>query len=88
MLIEESKIIKDTSVNDLLEYAKSEISNLNQGEEFLLKDLFLGYKWDRIKKGDRTRLGIMFLQYAQAEGESEIQILNKTPQNQQMYAKK
>ena len=51
------------TVNDLLEQAISETLNLNNNEVFLLKDLFKGYEWNRISRGDRLLLGTLFLNY-------------------------
>lgn len=53
-------------VNVLLEQAKSEIDKLNAGETFSLKDLFKGYEWKRIKQGDKSTLGTLFLNFAQS----------------------
>ena len=53
------------SVNELLEQAKVEIENLNEGETFVLKELFKGYEWKRIGQGDKSTLGVLFLNYAQ-----------------------
>ena len=51
------------TVNDLLEQAISETLNLNNNEVFLLKDLFKGYEWNRISRGDRLLLGTLFLNH-------------------------
>jgi len=40
-------------VNELLEEAIKETENLNEGEVFLVKDLFKGYVWNRIPRKDR-----------------------------------
>lgn len=40
-------------VNELLEEAIRETENLNDGEVFLVKDLFKGYVWNRIPRKDR-----------------------------------
>lgn len=53
----------------------------------MVKDLFQGYEWNRIDKGNRTRLGSSFFAYVQGEGAALIQPLGKTPQNQQKYRK-
>jgi len=36
------------TVNELLDRAKGELSNLLHGEVFLLRDLFKGFEWNRI----------------------------------------
>lgn len=59
-------------VNELLEYAKSEIEKIQVGETFALKDLFKGYEWKRIKQGDKSVLGTLFLNFAQSAQEITI----------------
>ena len=49
------------TMNELLDKAKAEISNLLSGEVFLLRDLFKGYEWNRISRSDRLLLGTLFL---------------------------
>jgi len=51
-------------VNELLEEAIRETENLNDGEVFLVKDLFKGYVWNRIPRKDRLLLGTLFLKFA------------------------
>lgn len=55
--------LKMLKVNELLEIAISEITNINPGEIFLLRDLFKGYEWNRISRSDRLMLGTLFLNY-------------------------
>ena len=50
-------------VNTLLDMAIKEADNLFDGEEFLVKDLFKGYEWNRIPRKDRLLLGTLFLNY-------------------------
>ncbi|MBQ6809636.1 MAG: single-stranded DNA-binding protein [Clostridia bacterium] len=78
---------ENTNLQELFDIATQEISNLKPEEKFLVKDLFRGYEWNRIAKGNRTKLGSMFFAYAQGNGSKEILPLNKTPQNQQIYKK-
>ncbi|GHV35379.1 hypothetical protein FACS18949_13220 [Clostridia bacterium] len=88
MPISNNPIIQATPLTDLLSNAKDEIRYLLIGEEFMVKDLFLGYEWNRINKGNRTRLGGLFYAFAHGEGAAQIEILGKTPQNQQRYRRK
>jgi len=80
-------ITPSTSISELASHAQAEIHNLLAGEEFIVKDLFIGYEWNRIDKGNRTRLGSSFFAYAQGAGAALIIPLGKTPQNQQRYRK-
>ncbi|MDR2047122.1 MAG: single-stranded DNA-binding protein [Clostridiales bacterium] len=81
-------ITATTPLTELIPMAQSKISCLESGEEFLVKDLFLGYEWGRIPKGIRTKLGSAFFAFAQNAGNKELEVLNKTPQNQQRYRKR
>lgn len=73
-------------MNTLLETALNETKNLKEGESFLLKDLFKGYLWNRIPKGDRLLLGSMFLSYVGSK-DCHISVSNKGASGQQMYMK-
>lgn len=79
-------IDSNTSLNELLEHAKNSLKDLKHDDgEFVVRDLFRGFEWNRIGRGDRTKLGSMFLSYAEHEGASRIEPTEKTPQNQQKY---
>ncbi len=73
-------------VNKLLNDAVNETRNLNDGEIFLVKDLFMGYVWKRIPHGDRLLLGILFLKHVNQTAGS-IQVIEKTSSKQQRYKK-
>jgi hypothetical protein len=73
-------------VNKLLDDAINETRNLNDGEIFLVKDLFKGYFWKRIPHGDRLLLGILFLKHVN-QSKDCIQIIEKTSSKQQRYRK-
>lgn len=51
---------------DWLSEAKYEIRKLNTGQQFLLSDLFQGYKWKQLSKADRSFLGNLFLRAVQS----------------------
>ena len=88
MPINNTPITDATPLADLLSYAQNEACKLFSGEEFIAKDLFLGYEWERIAKRDRSKLGAAFFAYAQKGGSAWIEVLGKTPQNQQRYRRK
>ena len=73
-------------VNDLLVMAIEETNNLQSGEEFLVKDLFKGYLWNRIPIKDRLLLGTLFLNHF-TNTDQGIKIIEKTSSNQQKYRK-
>lgn len=58
---------------------------MEYGEVFIVKDLFRGFEWNRIEKGNRTKLGSLYLNFAENEGSELIKGIGKTPQNQQKY---
>lgn len=71
-------------VNELLEEAISETENLNDGEVFLVKDLFKGYVWNRIPRKDRLLLGTLFLNWVN-KTDGNLKAIEKTSSNQQRY---
>ncbi|AOT68301.1 single-stranded DNA-binding protein [Geosporobacter ferrireducens] len=71
-------------VNELLNIAIKETENLNQGEVFLVRDLFKGYEWNRISRSERLLLGTLFLNYVNTSRGS-IQAIEKTSSGQQKY---
>lgn len=79
------KVTTNTSLEELLIISKDTLNELQTGEIFIVKELFRGFEWNRIAKGNRTKLGSMFFNYANNEGETIIEPLGKTPQNQQQY---
>lgn len=80
-------VTSNTSLDELFEIVKSTLAELNTGEEFIVKELFRGFEWNRIAKGTRTKLGSMVFNFANHEGSTIIGPLGKTPQNQQKYKK-
>ncbi len=74
------------NVNALLDIAKNEIANLDNGEIFLLRDLFKGYEWNRISRSDRLLLGILFLNYINITDDT-VTAIEKTSSGQQKYKK-
>lgn len=71
-------------VNKLLNTAIKETENLNQGEVFLVRDLFKGYEWNRISRSERLLLGTLFLNYVKTS-KAFIQAIEKTSSGQQKY---
>ena len=72
-------------LNELLR-AEKETEYINDGEIFLLKDLFKGYEWNRISRKNRLLLGRFFLFFVNRTG-GNIVAFEKTSSNQQRYQK-
>ncbi|WP_291637432.1 single-stranded DNA-binding protein [Clostridium sp.] len=75
------------SMNPLLNDAITELVNLNSGEVFLVKELFKGYVWKRLGKGERLTLGTLFINEVKNNPSLGITVLDKTTSNQQKYKK-
>ena len=73
-------------LNTILKIAVNETKNLREGEFFLVKDLFKGYLWNRISKGDRLMLGSMFLSYIGTHN-CKVTVADKGSSGQQRYQK-
>lgn len=69
----------------LLKKAWKETKSLYEGETFLLKDLFKGYKWNRLAIEQRVVLGSLFLE--KVKDKKSVQALEKNSSNQQVYQK-
>ena len=80
------EVIMD-NVDSLLSQALSETNNLNEGEIFLVKDLFKGYEWNRIERKNRLLLGTLFLGCVVTSKISGIEVVDKTSSNQRRYKK-
>jgi len=76
-----------SNVNYLLNEAIKETKKLEEGEIFLVKDLFKGYLWNRIPRKDRILLGTLFLNQINKMDGKEVKIIEKTSSNQQRYKK-
>lgn len=76
-----------TPLQDLFDIAIRTLPEVEPGEIFIVRDLFRGFEWNRIKKGNRTKLGGVFYAYAQNAGANCVEPIGKTPQNQQIYKK-
>jgi len=73
-----------TDINVLLKEAIHEIEFLNNGEFFLLRDLFKGYEWNRISRSNRLLLGTLFLNRVNSESIG-VKATFKTHSGQQKY---
>ena len=73
-----------STVNELLDMSKIELTNLKSSEIFLVRDLFKGYEWNRISRSDRLLPGTLFLNYIKSNDISVVPI-EKTLSGQQRY---
>lgn len=73
-----------TDVNVLLSQAVKETDLLNINEEFLVRDLFKGYKWNRIPLNNRLLLGRLFYNNI-IQSNGSIVPVRKTSSGQQIY---
>ena len=73
---------------ELFNQLVNELSNLQTSEEFLISDMFKGYEWKKIAKADRLWLGREFLNVVKNKKVKNIEIMEKTSSNKQVYKKK
>jgi len=73
---------------ECLEKAIQEIPYLNCKEEFLIRDLFKGYEWNRLNIGERRQLGSVFQNIVKhGELKGIVELRKKSTSNQQIYIK-
>ena len=72
-------------VNELLDEAIKELSNLEVGEIIFVRELFKGYEWNRIERSTRLLLGTLFLNKVKTDYKKEIIPLDKTVSGQKKY---
>ena len=82
-------VTKKTELTELFEIACTVARDIVQsGEKFIVRDLFRCVEWHRVSRALRTKLGSMFYVYTIGEAKGLYEPLGKTPQHQQIYAKK
>ncbi len=72
------------TAQQLLNQAIIELGNLNDGEIFIVKDLFKGHFWNKQNKSERLTLGTLFLNFVK-QNSDKIEILSKNSSGQQEY---
>jgi len=88
MPIKNIPITADTPKEDLINYAIVEVKNLLPSDKpFMVRDLFLGYEWNRLSNYTRASIGTGVFQFAQGDGKDLLTALNKTARNQQLYSR-
>lgn len=72
----------------LLDRAIAEVSQLNSGEKFSVKDLFKGYVWNREPAKDRQKVGVFFFEEVKnGKLKNLVRDRGKNSANMQMYEK-
>lgn len=72
------------TAQEMLDQAIIELGNLNDGDVFIVKDLFKGYLWNAQNMSERLTLGTLFMNFAR-QNEDKIEALNKNSSGQQEY---
>jgi hypothetical protein len=75
-------------LKDILIYLFEETKNLNSGEEFIVRDLYKGYEWNRLDRALRLNIGKAFMFKVDEYPEFGVEKINKNKANQQLYRKK
>lgn len=76
-----------TNLQVLLQQAVATVQNeVGSEEKFIVRDLFKGIEWNRLSRGERIKLGSLFLIYAESNPDL-LKKDKKTAQNQQIYIK-
>ncbi len=63
-----------STVNELLDMTKRELTNLKSGEIFLVRYPLKGYEWNRISRSDRLLLGTLFLNYTKTDNLGRLRL--------------
>ena len=74
-------------MNEYLAQAISEVNNLNEGEEFLVRDLFKGYTGNRMTVGTKLSLDKLFLNEVNTNKNLKISVLGKNSLHQPIFKK-
>lgn len=72
------------TAQEMLDQAIIELGNLNDGDTFIVKDLFKGHLWNRQGKSERLTLGTLFMNFVR-QNRGKIEVLDKNSSGQQEY---
>ena len=72
------------TAQEMLDQAIIELGNLNDGEVFIVKDLFKGHLWNAQDRSERLTLGTLFMNFVR-QNRDKIEVLNKNSSGQQEY---
>ena len=68
--------------------ARESIAKMSKGTVFVAKDLFEGYEWNRLSRGDKLSFGKTFKNSVTNGAFAEIMYLGKRDNNSAEYIKK
>lgn len=68
--------------------AKDAVNNLQTGSEFTLKELFQGFEWEQLSKGNRIALGKYFKNEVKCGKVDGVIYIAKNSNNSSKYMKK
>lgn len=72
------------TAQEMLDQAIVELGNLNDGDIFIVRDLFKGHIWNAQGRTERLTLGTLFLNFAK-QHRKDIEMLDKNSASQQRY---
>ena len=72
------------TAQEMLDQAIVELGNLNDGDVFIVKDLFKGHLWNAQSRSERLTLGTLFLNFVK-QNQEKFEVLDKNSSGQQMY---
>ena len=70
-----------------IKHALEELNNVNTGDVFVVRDLWVGHLWNRIPRADRLLIGRLFYNAVTQQTPCPVEVLEKTKDKQQKYRK-
>ena len=75
-------------MDENIKHALAELENVKEGEIFVVRDLWVGYVWNRIPRADRLLIGRLFYNAVMQQNPCPVEVIEKTKDKQQKYRKK
>ncbi len=73
------------SFEEVLDVAKEEFQRIRHNEYFVLRDLFIGYEWNRMTRSLKLRLGREFSSWI--EDSSGVKVTTEVKNGAKVYCK-
>ena len=70
-----------------LKHALEELKNVETGDVFVVRDLWVGHIWNRISRADRLLIGRLFYNAVMKENPCPVEVLEKTKDKLQKTVK-